>query len=57
MVRIPVEGESSERERQEKILIHRKGKTYFSKKTERRFFFVLTVMMLLWGILVKLNIL
>jgi len=32
------------------------GKLYFDKKTERNFFFYLTLMMLLWGILVKLGL-
>lgn len=52
-----MDGESREKQKHEKILIHREGKTYFSRKTERRIFFVLTLMMLLWGMLVKLDIL
>ena len=36
-------------------LFHSKGVTYFDKKTERAFFFVLTVIMLLWGIITKLT--
>jgi hypothetical protein len=40
-----------------KTLVHEKGITYFNKKTERTFFFVLTILMLLWGILTKLGIL
>ena len=34
---------------------HSKGITYFNKKTERTFFFILTIIMLLWGILTKLG--
>jgi len=30
---------------------------YFSRRAERNFFFVLTVIMLLWGMLVKLGVL
>ena len=36
-----------------KALIHENGKIYFSRHTERRFFFVLTIVMLLAGILFK----
>jgi hypothetical protein len=35
----------------EKPLIHEKGITRFSKKTERTLFFLLTLAMLVWGIL------
>ncbi|MCD6295838.1 MAG: hypothetical protein J7M30_01645 [Deltaproteobacteria bacterium] len=40
-----------------KALFHSKGITYFDKKTERNFFFVLTIMMLLWGIFAKFGFL
>jgi hypothetical protein len=43
--------------RQKKSLSHAKGITCFDKKTERAFFFILTVIMLIWGILVKLGVL
>ena len=43
--------------RQKKALFHSKGVIYFDKKTERTFFFILTAIMLVWGILVKLGIL
>jgi len=33
----------------------RTGKLYFSKKTERNFFFVMTLLMLALGILAKLD--
>ncbi len=39
-----------------KALFHSKGITYFSKKTERTIFFILTMIMLLWGVLTKLGI-
>ena len=41
---------------QKKILLHENGKIYFSKKTERKVFFVLTLIMLLWGIITKLGL-
>ena len=41
---------------QEKILLHKNGKLYFSKKTERKVFFVLTLIMLLWGVFTKLGL-
>jgi len=42
---------------QKKILLHSKGVTYFSKKTERYFFFILTIIMLIWGIFAKFGFL
>jgi len=42
---------------QKKSVYHAEGITYFDKKTERAFFFLLTLIMLIWGLLVKLNIL
>jgi hypothetical protein len=42
---------------QKKTLFHSKGVTYFSKKTERYFFFILTIIMLIWGIFAKFGIL
>jgi hypothetical protein len=38
-----------------KAFFHSDGVTYFGKKTERTIFFILTIMMLLWGIFVKLG--
>ncbi len=40
-----------------RIWFHSKGITYFDKRTERTFFFILTLLMLLWGVLTKLGIL
>ena len=37
-------------ETKEKLFRHESGKTYFSKTTERRIFFVLTLIMLGWGV-------
>ena len=42
-------------EEKEKTLHREKGITYFSKKTERTLFFVLTLAMLAWGILEMLG--
>ena len=42
---------------QKKNLFYSKGVTYFSKNTERTFFFILTIIMLIWGVLAKLGIL
>jgi len=40
---------------QKKAFFHSKGVTYFDKKTERAIFFVLTILMLIWGIFTKLG--
>ena len=37
-------------------LYHEKGVTYFDRKTERKIFFVLTVIMLLVGLFSKLGL-
>nr|WP_321258366.1 hypothetical protein [uncultured Pseudodesulfovibrio sp.] len=36
--------------KQEKLFVHEKGVTYFSKRTERRVLFVMTMVMLIWGV-------
>ncbi|MBU2551040.1 MAG: hypothetical protein KKB20_21700 [Proteobacteria bacterium] len=46
------ETDKTEREK-EKTVHHEKGVTYFSKDSERRVFFILTLIMLLLGILYK----
>ena len=40
-----------------KAFFYSKGVTYFTKKTERTLFFVLTLIMLFWGILTKFGFL
>lgn len=40
----------------QKAFLHEDGKTYFSKSTERKFFFFLTLVMMVWGILSKLGL-
>jgi hypothetical protein len=42
---------------QKKALFYSKGVTYFSKKTERYFFFILTIIMLIWGVFAKFGFL
>jgi len=37
----------------QRALFHSKGITHFDKKTERTFFFILTIMMLAWGLVEK----
>ena len=39
-----------------KNLVHSNGVTFFDQKTERKFFFVLTLIMLLLGVLAKLGL-
>ena len=39
----------------EEMRFYRNGKLYFSKKTERNFFFVMTLVMLGLGILAKMD--
>jgi hypothetical protein len=38
---------------QNRTFLHEKGVTWFDKKTERRIFFILTMIMLVWGIVTK----
>jgi hypothetical protein len=45
-------GKGSEKEG----FVHEKGVTYFSKRTEQRILFVMTLGMMLWGILEATNI-
>jgi hypothetical protein len=40
-----------------KAFFHSKGITYFDKKTERAFFFILTLIMLCLGVLARFGIL
>lgn len=41
---------------QKKIILYDKGIFYYSKETERKFYFVLTIIMLSLGILTKLGL-
>lgn len=40
-----------------KTWLHSKGITYFDGKTEKSFFFILAVILLLWGLLIKVGLL
>ena len=40
---------------QKKPFVHEKGVTWFDKGTERRIFFILTMIMLVWGIVTKVG--
>ena len=44
-----------EKEDKEKTWRHEKGVTYFSRKAERTLFFVLTLVMLAWGLVEMLG--
>ena len=37
-------------DKQERGFVHKNGVTYFSRRTERKILFVLTILMLAWGI-------
>ncbi|MBW1779768.1 MAG: hypothetical protein JRL30_03420 [Deltaproteobacteria bacterium] len=41
---------------QKKAFFYSKGVTYFDKKTERALFFILTLIMLTWGIFTKFGL-
>ena len=41
---------------QKKRFFHSEGVTYFDKQTERTIFFILTLIMLGWGVLFKLGL-
>ena len=43
-------------DKQKKALLHEKGKIYFTRETERKFYFGLTIIMLLFGILAKVGL-
>lgn len=44
------------RSKKEKILVHDNGKIFFTRETERKFYFFLTIIMLLSGILAKVGL-
>jgi hypothetical protein len=39
-----------------KVIRYKNGKIYFSRETERKFFFILTVIMLLMGLFAKVGL-
>ena len=42
-----------EKDRPKKMIQYKNGKVYFSQQTERAFYFILTILMLLLGLLAK----
>lgn len=39
-----------------KAFFYSKGVTFFTKKTERTLFFILTIIMLIWGVFTKFGV-
>ena len=50
-------GRGGENNGTEKRLFHSEGVTYFNKQTERKIFFILTLIMLGWGVFAKFGVL
>ena len=48
--------ELNEGTKRKKAFFYSKGVTYFTKKTERTLFFILTLIMLIWGVFSKFGI-
>nr|WP_287410658.1 hypothetical protein [Pseudodesulfovibrio sp.] len=40
----------TQEKKRKKFFVHEKGVTYFTKQTERRVLFVMTMVMLIWGV-------
>ena len=51
-----MEGKNTETETKKRAFYREKGMIYFDKKTERVFFFVLTLIMLVWGLIEKIGL-
>lgn len=45
--------DSEKHMKKKRVLIHSGGVTYFSKQTERTFFFILTIIMVVWTIITR----
>ena len=45
--------ELNKNKNRKKAFFYAKGVTHFTKKTERTLFFILTIIMLIWGIFAK----
>jgi len=54
---VPIPEVDPENDEKKGLFYHEKGKTYFTRKTERLIFFVLTLVVILVTILAKLGIL
>ena len=48
-----MEGTRVDQEGKKTALFHAKGVTYFDKRMERSFFFFVTILMLVWGLIEK----
>lgn len=48
--------QGEERPQRQPLFYYEKGRLYFTKRTERMIFFVLTVAMLVWGLSQGLNL-
>lgn len=48
-------GEKMQKPKNPKIICQA-GRIYFSRESERRFYFILTLIMLIWGILYKIGV-
>ena len=40
----------TQEKKRKKFFVHEKGVTYFTKQTERRVLFIMTMVMLIWGV-------
>ena len=45
--------EMDQDKREKKAFFYAKGVTYFTKRTERTLFFIMTIIMLIWGVFTK----
>lgn len=50
------QGQYEKKINSKKGVVHANGVTFFDRKTERKFFFVLTLIMLLLGVFAKLGL-
>jgi len=42
---------------EKRVVVYQRGKIYFNRETERKFYFVLTIIMAVFGVLVQTGIL
>ena len=47
--------ENKKNSKEKKLILHIDGVTYFDRKVERSVFFILTILMLVWGAILKLT--
>lgn len=46
----------AEKDRPKKLIQYKDGKIYFNREMERKFYFILTILMLLLGLLAKVGL-